>query len=70
MNWFWIGVLLGFGIGFNAAGLVYWTLYRRVVRTIRTELAKVQVEHAVIEKAVADALSEARGEKPRPEMRQ
>jgi hypothetical protein len=72
MNPFWLGATLGFGIGLNVAGAVYWVLYKRVRRIIKADLADVRANHARIEREllIARHLMQHGGEGLPPELRQ
>jgi len=73
---FFAAALLGFGIGFNLANLIYWRLLKMLKRereraaAISERLDAVQVEHDRIERELTRAMHEARGTEPLPQVLQ
>jgi hypothetical protein len=62
--------LLGFGLGFNVANIVYMALMAKMKRTWRAEVESIKVEHARLERDLFIMASEARGVPLPPELRQ
>jgi hypothetical protein len=65
-----IAAVLGFGLGFNVANVLYWFLLRRINRTYKAELGRVLVDHARIERDLHTIAAEVRGVPLPPELRQ